>query len=337
MPKVTNQAAEGSSVGTTQADWGSLRSHCVSIMVSSPKDEVIASLRQRFGKLQKVRGSQSLFVVGDDAAHIYFRYSKLHPRNRTFFGLRQVDLRQLEGHNSFICFLLNDGSQPLFIPYEDFEEVFHNATAAADGQYKVQLFSQNDARQLYVARQGRFNVEGYVGLEILERSVDANRLRPAHDLSHSQVQTLLAGLGQIKGYDIFVPAADRQKLDWSLTDQFSLLHDIPTGFEPIRNILSEVDVVWVKNGRNTVEALFEVEHSTTIYSGLLRFNDLLLTEPGLARFSIVADDVRRSAFSRQVFRPTFRKSGLAELCSFLEYANVVDWHARLSKWKSKSV
>jgi len=300
-------------------------------MANARKAEFLESFRRRFGELRAITGSQSLFTVGDDAARVYFRYSKVHPGGRTFFGLRDVDLRELEGHNSYLAFILDDGSPPLVVPYADFEEVFRSAQAARDGQYKVQLVSQGDARQLYIARQGRFNVEGYVGFDVLERSLEAKRLRPALDLSHSQVQTLLAGLGNLKGYDVFVPANNVNSLDWSLTRKFAPLETIPSGFDQVRSILSEVDVVWVAGGRSAVEALFEVEHSTAVYSGLLRFNDILLTEPKLTRFSIVSNDPRRSVFSRQLLRPTFRKSGLAELCSFLEYGNVVDWHARLCK------
>lgn len=293
------------------------------------KAKVLDALRQRFGEVRKVRGSESLFVMGDEAARIYFRYSKVHPGGRTFFGLREVDLRQLGGHNAFLCFLLDDGSPPLFIPYADFEEVFHNAEPASDGQYKAQLITGQDARELYVARQGRFNVEGYVGIDTLEQSMDAARLREKRALSHCQVQTLLAGIGHIKGYDVCVPDKDAARLDWSMTDRFPLRADIPAGFEQVRPALREIDVLWVVAGRNVIDGLYEVEHSTPVYSGLLRFNDVLLTDPKVSRFSIVSNDTRRDLFSRQLFRPTFRKSGLAELCSFLEYANVFDWHLRV--------
>ena len=297
-------------------------------MANPYKSQVIESLRRRFGEIRKIKGSESLFVIGDEAARIYFRYSKVFPGGKTFFGLREVDLRQLEGHNSYLCFLLDDGSPPLFVPYADFEEVFHNAEAAKDGQYKVQLYKE-DALELYVARQGRFNVEGYVGLETLEGSMDTGRLLKARSLSHSQVQTLLAGIGHFKGYDVFVPDCDVGRLDWSLTTQFPLRPTIPAGFERVRAILAEIDVIWAAGGRDTVEGLYEVEHSTPVYSGLLRFNDALLTDPKISRFSIVSNDTRRDLFSRQLFRPTFKKSGLAELCSFLEYANVFEWHQRL--------
>jgi hypothetical protein len=295
------------------------------------KANLIATLRDQFGELRKIQGSESLFALGDDAARVYVRYSKVHEKGRTFFGLRGVDLRQLEGHNSFLCFLLNDGSPPLFVPYADFEEIFHSAESAKDGQYKLQLFSQGDTRELYIARQGRFNVEGYVGYDCLARSLDARRLREASDFTHSQVQTLLGAIGSSKGYDVCVPTSDIGTLDWSLTKPFTLRRTIPAGFDSVRNILSEIDIIWVARGGETITGLFEVEHSTPVYSGLLRFNDILLTEPKVSRFSIVSNDTRRAIFARQLRRPTFVKSGLSELTSFLEYANVADWHARMAK------
>lgn len=295
------------------------------------KAELLATLRNRFGELHAIGESHSLFAVGQDAARVYVRYSKVHPHGLTFFGLREVDLRQLEGHNSFLCFLVDDGSPPLFVPYADFEEVFKGAETAADGQYKVQVFSQHQGTELYVARMGRFNVEGYAGFEGLSDSLDAKRLRKPVNLNHSQVQTLLAGIGHMKGYEVFVPANDRGKLDWSITPRFALAAHIPPGFDRVADILSEVDVAWVASGRNEIEALFEVEHSTPVYSALLRFNDVLLTDRKVSRFTIVSNDTRRALFSRQLFRPTFLKSGLAELASFLEYPNVVEWHGRVAK------
>lgn len=298
-------------------------------MANLRKVEVLETLRRRFGEVSKVKGSESLFTVGREAARVYFRYSKVHPKGRTFFGLRSEDLRKLEGHNAYVCLLTDNGSPPVFVPYADFEEVFHNAQPASDGQYKAQMYTQSGALELYVARQGRFNIEGYVGYEALDRSMDASCLCEARDLSHSQVQTLLAGIGHIKGYDVCVPDNDVGKLDWSLTDTFAVGEYPAEGFRHARDILREIDVVWFAPGRSTIAGLYEVEHSTPVYSGLLRFNDVLLTNPRVSRFSIVSNDSRRELFSRQLFRPTFRKSGLAELCSFLEYANVFEWHQRL--------
>lgn len=299
-------------------------------MANAIKNKVLELLQKRVGRIKKLPNSQSLFNIGNNAGLIYFRYSKIHHGGRTFFGLRDVDLRQLEGHNSFICFLVNDDSPPIFVPYSDFEELFRNAQTARDGQYKVQLTSRNGIHELYVARQGRFNVEGYIGFEIIERSLSSQKTDVIPDFSHSQIQTLIAGIGNVKGYDIFIPNNNTCKLDWSLIKKFQTLPTIPHGFDAIRSILSEIDVVWVKKGNNFIEGLFEVEHSTPIYSGLLRFNDVLLTDSKVSQFSIVSNDSRRELFSRQVFRPTFIRSGLAELVSFFEYTNIFDWYNRLA-------
>ena len=295
------------------------------------KADALEELRRRFGQLRRLSGSQSLFSMGDEAARIYVRYSKIHDGGRTFFGLRDVDLRQLEGHNAFICFLRDDGTPPVFVPFADFEEVFRHAEPAKDGQYKVQLVSNRGGLELYIARQGRFNVEGYVGFETVSRTLDPGRLRELRDLSHSQVQTLLAAIGHIKGYGVCIPSNDLGKLDWSLSRPFPLREHLPAGFGHVAGILSEIDVVWVASAGNVIEGLFEVEHSTPVYSGLLRFNDVFISDRSVSRFSIASNDARRALFARQLSRPTFRESGLAELVTFLEYTNVYDWHDRLAK------
>lgn len=304
-------------------------------MANVHKGRVLETLRTRFGELRKLAHSQSLFSIGDDAARVYVRYSKVHETGRAFFGLREVDLCQLDGHNSFICFVLDDGSPPLFVPYADFEEVFRNARVASDGQYKTYLYRQREALELAVVGQGRFNAEGYVGFDALAASLDPQRLRCARELSHSQVQTLLAGIGRMKGYDICVPENDVGRIDWSLTGRFQLRQGLPQALDEVGAILSEIDVVWLAPGRNALEGLFEVEHSTPVFSGLLRFNDILLTCPEIPRFSIVSNEKRRIVFSRQIIRPTFQRSGLADRVNFLEYANVFEWHARLAAARSQ--
>jgi hypothetical protein len=104
----------------------------------------------------------------------------------------------------------------------------------------------------------------------------------------------------------------------------------------ILSILPEIDVIWLQPGSNNVKALFEVEYSTPIYPGLLRFNDFHLVSPGTTtRFSIVSNDTRRGLFVRQINRPTFRTSGLSERCTFLEYVDVFGWFRRMVQGRSE--
>jgi len=299
-------------------------------MASEAKRAFLGALTERYGRLHKLDRTQSLYEIGDGAARVYIRYSKVHGGHRTFYGLRQEDLQNLEGHPSLICFLWDDQAEPLLVPFSEYEDVFQSISPAGDGQYKVQVYLQDDGTELYIAKAGRFNVEGHFGWSELEALIDSASLGIVPEFSHSQMQTFLGAIGIAKDYDIWVPESDRAKLDWSLTDRFNCRDLLPFGFEGVSSILQEVDVIWIQKGSSEPRALFEVEHSTPIYSGLLRFNDIHLVAPGLRpRFSIVANDTRRALFVRQLNRPTFRVSGLSELCTFLEYVNVFGWYNRI--------
>jgi len=297
-------------------------------MANPVKAFFLEQLRSKYGNLKQLPGSLSLFEVGAGLARVYIRYSKIHEGKRTFFGLRQDDLRQLEGSNSVICFLWDTQTEPIFIPFADFEDIFHALTPASDGQYKVQIYP-DDETELYIANAGRFNIEGFYGWHNLDSLIDKNKITVFPELSHSQIQTLIGSIGFLKGYDIWIPLTDRNKLDWNLAEEYACKGDLPARYGKVDDIVREVDVLWMQRGSSGLRAIFEVEHSTPIYSGLLRFNDLHLVEPNLKlKFSIVSNDMRRSLFLRQINRPTFKMSGLSDICNFMEYRDVFRWFNR---------
>lgn len=301
-------------------------------MPNQIKISFLNELERRYGKLKKLPDSLSLFDLGEGSLRIYIRYSKVHGRNQSFYGLRNSDLKQLEGINSVICFLWDNQIEPLFIPFTEFEDVFNSLEPASDGQFKAQIYHNLDPLELYIANAGRFNVEGFIGWKYLDSLIDKNKLFNIPDFSHSQIQTLVGAIGLVKGFDIWVPPIDRGKLDWKIASKFDCVKDLPSRYEKVDGVIREVDIIWLKKGSSDLSAMFEVEHSTPIYSGLLRFNDLHLIDPQLKpKFSIVANDVRRSLFLRQINRPTFKRSGLSELCNFLDYKDVFGWFNRTLK------
>lgn len=300
--------------------------------MSEVKEQFISLLRVRFKDLRKIENSQSLFEIGNSAVRIYIRYSKTHEDGRTFFGLRRTDLSALEGHTAFVCFLWDGQKEPLLLPYSDYEDVFNSLQPAGDGQYKVQIYCR-EATELYIATAGRFNVDAHFGWLELERATEKGRNEEVPNLTHAQIQTLLGAIGVLKGCDLWIPQHDREQLDWSLAHRFQCRERIPDGYAQAETVLEQVDVVWIARGGNVLRALYEVEHSTTVYSGLLRLNDVHLTSPKVEKFSIVANAERRSVFSKQLNRPTFQVSGLNEICAFLEYRNVYQWHQRLQETK----
>jgi hypothetical protein len=270
------------------------------------KSVVLANLESRFGKSRALKGSKSLYQFADDKLFVYFRYSRFHKGKTLFYGLRSEDLRLLEGRCSVICFLWDGQMEPTFLPFNEYEEIFRSAKPARDGQFKVHLRLGDDGIDLSLPKVGRFSLDPYVGWEPLERIVDSEATTDVPEMSHSQIQYWLGAIGSAKNYDVWIPLADRSRVKSLGRPLAPLIKTFPVSFEPVRDILPQVDVLWLERGSSRLSALFEVEHSTTIYSGLLRLNDVRLVVPNMEpTFSIVADDERRSTFLRHLNRPTF--------------------------------
>lgn len=70
-----------------------------------------------------------------------------------------------------------------------------------------------------------------------------------------------------------------------------------------------IDVLWLKTGTNEIMSAFEVEKSTSIYSGILRLEDLARSIPGgLCSLYLVVPNERERDVETQVARPSFRAS-----------------------------
>jgi hypothetical protein len=133
-----------------------------------------------------------------------------------------------------------------------------------------------------------------------------------------------------------VPAV-RQKLHLSSCADFrdrvyvpsearsAFLEQLPLNYDDVTlRTIEQIDVIWVKN-RSMVRA-FEVEHTTAIYSGLLRMADLLALQPNMnIRLHIVAPDEKRDKVLREIKRPVFsllERGPLYEMCSFISYSAI---------------
>lgn len=298
-------------------------------MTSPLRNEFLISIENEFGRLNRIGKSNSLFVIREKA-RLYVRYSKLHRRGSTFFGLRQEDLALLEGFPSFVAFLWDGQKDPLLVPYEQFASAFHSVKPASDGQYKVHIYSNEEGTDLHIVRAGRFGVDSYFGLADLRTAVSGEEgYSLSTDFSHHQIQSIVGAIGKLTGHAVFIPPNDRPFLDWDTVQPFELVNDIPsTGRHAPAASLSLIDVLWIHPTQNLLEAAFEVEHSTPIYSGLLRFNDVHI-DFKLPRAGIIAQAERKDAFLHQINRRTFRASGLDEVCLFYNYSEIYRWYLRL--------
>jgi hypothetical protein len=141
-----------------------------------------------------------------------------------------------------------------------------------------------------------------------------------------QIQATLATIGTSLGLSIWLPKADRGRVLKHWTPKpGELLDDLPLGYDTATmKTIEQIDVLWLKK-RSIVRA-FEVEHTTSVYSGLLRMADLIALQQNLnIKLHIVAPLPRREKVMQEIRRPVFSMlegRELSEMCTFISYDSV---------------
>jgi hypothetical protein len=126
--------------------------------------------------------------------------------------------------------------------------------------------------------------------------------------THTKIQWKLIQVGIEQGHDVYVAKNDvnrtyrGNKLSDGCVEEISL-----TGFnESVVDIIEYVDVIWLQD--NHIVKMFEVESTTSIYSGILRMMDFTARVPNLSvDMYIVASDEDESDVREQISRPTFQQ------------------------------
>jgi hypothetical protein len=142
--------------------------------------------------------------------------------------------------------------------------------------------------------------------------------------AHTRMQWLLLKLGNDMGLDVWVARNDRgREIDGSKFASLPRLKkDLPLQFDEATNQTVElIDVLWMRG--NAIVAAFEIESTTSIYSGLLRMSDLVAMQPNLnIPLYLVAPDERREKVLMEVNRPTFTRLSppLNQICRFLPFS-----------------
>jgi hypothetical protein len=138
-----------------------------------------------------------------------------------------------------------------------------------------------------------------------------------------RIQSLIAQIGASMGMSIWIPRADRGGVlkEWK-SDEHPLLERLPLNYDDTTlRTIEQIDVIWLR-GRSIVRA-FEVEHTTAVYSGILRMADLLSLQPNMdIKLHIVAPSYKRDKVFQEIRRPVFsllERGPLAESCTYLSY------------------
>lgn len=123
---------------------------------------------------------------------------------------------------------------------------------------------------------------------------------------HSEMQYHLATLGKSLGYKVWIAQNDHKR-EWNDRNlgEFSIpVLPLKGIADSIRDTISLIDVIWLDENEKIIGA-FEVEKSTSIYSGILRLHDLSLSI-GICNLYLIAPNKREKEIKAQLLRPSFK-------------------------------
>jgi predicted RNA-binding protein len=149
---------------------------------------------------------------------------------------------------------------------------------------------------------------------------------PRSQTIHDEVQWMLLKLGNDMGLDVWVARNDRSRevSGNRFADLSRLRRSLPLQFDSVTNrIIEYIDVLWLKG--SAIVAAFEIESTTSIYSGLLRMSDLVAMQPNLnIPLYIVAPDERHEKVIEEINRPTFvrREPPLYDVCQLIRFSTL---------------
>jgi hypothetical protein len=165
--------------------------------------------------------------------------------------------------------------------------------------------------------------EGTVGVTVPKDEPEVDGAVTKSGRESIKCQADLAKLGEMMGFRIWLPRNDRAAVleHWKPAERV-LLQELPLNYDEVTvQTIEQIDVLWLKGC--SIRRAFEVEHSTAIYSGLLRMADLLALQPNLnIALHIVAPAERQDKVLSEIRRPVFQlleNQPLALRCTFISY------------------
>jgi hypothetical protein len=288
-------------------------------------DDTIRALQKRYGK-PTAFGRSRLYQFGD-ALSCSINYSKRLRGEKYFFGLAQevVDHRYNYPETrlgAFVVLLCGGADKVLMLPRNLVLDTMRNVSTR-----KLDVFAEGDTYILQTTGHPKVNVTEFLNAfppaKPREQAPEESNVPSSTDRAHVKIQRGLIKLGRVEGCSVWVPPNDRNLSYKGQSFASETLERLPNfGFdENTRRIVQNIDVLWLI--RNVIHRAFEVESPTSIYSGILRLNDLVLAQPNnqIALF-VVAPSGRRERVFNQLIRPSFH--ALAPQCQFLSFEKVDD-------------
>ena len=150
--------------------------------------------------------------------------------------------------------------------------------------------------------------------KLIEKRQEGVQQEKEEENLHTEMQYHLLKIGNALGYDVIAASNDRSRSHAGNYFSFISLQKFPEiklDTETL-NTVKLIDVLWFQKGTNNVIAAFEVEKSTSIYSGILRLTDLSYSiADGDEVFYLIVPDKREKDVCLQLCRPAIKQNNVA--------------------------
>ena len=147
------------------------------------------------------------------------------------------------------------------------------------------------------------------------------------EYSHYFFQGLVVEIGNLKGFQTFVPSQDKNKpfAQQKLGNVTTISKLYEFTYSEVLRKAQTIDVTWF-NSRKYPNSFFEIEHSTDIYNSLLKFVEF---QDFRVNFYIVADNQRKKEFESKITLNAFVP--IKSFIKFLDYDSVSELHTKVSE------
>jgi hypothetical protein len=286
-------------------------------------EDVVTLLQSRYGKAEPF-GQSRLYKFGS-ALSCSINYSKLIGGHKYFFGLSKEVVDPNNAYpetelGDFVLLICGSANRILILPRSLVIEMLRAVPTR-----KIDIFYENSGYILQTTKHPKLTVTEFLNAFPQPKRVDPevteDSIIERPDRIHGKIQWALIQLGRAEGCSVWVPANDRNFSFRRQSFASFTLERLPNfGFdENTRRIVQNIDVLWLT--KNVIRKAFEVESTTAIYSGLLRLNDLILSQPNnQIDLYLVASQARREKVYTQLIRPTFQP--LIPRCQFLSFESI---------------
>lgn len=236
---------------------------------------------------------------------IYFLHPTLFPPFNTSI---------VRGFNTLFSKKIKLGSWPAYLEMREYIlSANQRSNLSKDlGAFTGLLFEIGSGRLVIPENVAHvLDIEDKKRLKMLRKRHDQVLNDSAEENAHSEMQYHLARLGKSLGYKVWIAQNDhKREFNEQKLGEYSL-PELPLSKidKRVSDTISLIDVLWLNQNDEIVSA-FEVEKSTSIYSGILRLYDLSLSVSNTCRLFLVAPDQREKEIKAQLLRPSFQKEEL---------------------------